>query len=144
MFLGTYNHSVDKKNRIILPAKIVSSLSINVVISKGFDGCLELRPLSEFEKYSTKLMGLSQNKKESRIVVRQLLANAASLEIDKINRILIPQNLLDECLIKHEVTIIGVGNKLELWDKTKYEEFKTMTDSTYEAIAEKLGKEDNE
>lgn len=114
MFLGTFNHTIDKKNRLILPTKIVTKLTENVVVSKGFDGCLELRSSNDFEAYSAKLMNLSTNKSQSRILVRQLLANAAELQIDKQNRILIPSNLLQECQISTNVTIIGVGNKLEI------------------------------
>ena len=68
MFLGTYEHSIDSKNRLSLPSRIVSKINEDVVVSKGFDGCLELRTLSAFEVYSEKLMQLSQNKKDSRIV----------------------------------------------------------------------------
>ena len=144
MLLGTYFHSLDDKNRLILPAKIVSKLKDDVVVSKGFEGCLELRTSKNFELYVEKLMRLSQNKKESRILIRQLLANAIDLKIDKTNRILIPSNLLKESNIIDEVTIIGVGNKLELWDSKKYKKFKLETDSTYDLIAEKIDDNNNE
>ena len=138
MLLGTYNHSLDSKKRLILPSKIVAKLDKEIVVSKGFDGCLELRTEAEFEKYSQKLLQLSQNKKEARILIRQLLANAASLAIDNANRILIPSTLLNETNIKSQVTIIGLGNKLEIWDANAYNEFKKLTDKTYEDIAERI------
>lgn len=139
MFLGTYFHTLDNKNRLILPTKLVAKLSENIVISKGFDGCLELRTISDFEKYSNQLMSYSMNKKESRTLVRQLLANAIDLTIDKQNRILIPSNLLAEAKItSKEITIIGVGNKLEIWSTTEYKNYKQSTDSTYEKIAERI------
>lgn len=138
MLLGTYNHSLDSKKRLILPSKIVAKLDKEIVVSKGFDGCLELRTEVEFEKYSQKLLQLSQNKKEARILIRQLLANAANLVIDSANRILIPSTLLSETNIKSQVTIIGLGNKLEIWDASSYNEFKKLTDKTYEDIAEKI------
>lgn len=138
MFLGTFIHTIDKKNRLILPTKIVTKLSENVVVSKGFDGCLELRSSADFELYSAKLMNLSANKSQSRILVRQLLANASELTIDKQNRILIPSNLLQECQISNEVTIIGVGNKLEIWPTRLYQQYKHDTDKIYTEIAEKI------
>ena len=138
MLLGTYNHSLDSKKRLILPSKIVAKLDKEIVVSKGFDGCLELRTEAEFEKYSQKLLQLSQNKKEARILIRQLLANAANLVIDNANRILIPSTLLSETNIKSQVTIIGLGNKLEIWDASAYNEFKKLTDKTYEDIAERI------
>lgn len=138
MFLGTFFHTVDKKNRVILPAKIISKLEKTIVISKGFDGCLELRNLTDFEKYSNQLMQLSHNNRESRILVRQLLANAADLNIDSSNRILLPTSLLKESNINQQIVIIGIGDKLEIWDLNSYQKFKAETDKTYEDIAEKI------
>ncbi len=141
MFLGTFYHKLDAKNRLNLPTKIVSKLSADVVLSKGFEGCLELRTLTAFENYSAQLMNYSANKRESRILVRQLLANAIDLKLDKANRILIPQNLLAESNIKDEVVIIGVGNKLEIWDKKAYQAFKESTDQIYADIAQNIDDE---
>ena len=138
MFLGTYIHTIDSKNRLALPSKIASKLSKTIVVSKGFDGGLELRSINDFEKYSEMLMSYSANKHENRVVVRQLLANAAEISIDPAKRILIPANLLKEVNIKVDVTIIGVGNKLEIWDTNSYKAFKAKTDKTYEEIAERL------
>ena len=138
MFLGTYLHNIDNKNRLALPSKIAAKLSKSVVVSKGFDGCLELRTIESFNKYADTLMSYSANKHENRIVVRQLLANASEIEIDNAKRILIPANLLKEVNITSDVTIIGVGNKLEIWDSKAYKAFKTKTDKTYEAIAERI------
>ena len=142
MFLGTYEHSIDSKNRLSLPSRIVSKINEDVVVSKGFDGCLELRTLSAFEVYSEKLMQLSQNKKDSRIVIRQLLANAIDLSLDSAKRILIPNSLLAESNITKDVVIIGLGNKLEIWDKGTNQKFKQETDVTYTEIAEKIDKEE--
>ena len=142
MFLGTYEHSIESKNRLSLPSRIVSKINEDVVVSKGFDGCLELRTLSAFEVYSEKLMQLSQNKKDSRIVIRQLLANAIDLSLDSAKRILIPNSLLAESNITKDVVIIGLGNKLEIWDKGTYQKFKQETDVTYAEIAEKIDKEE--
>ena len=144
MFLGTFNHSLDSKNRLVLPSKIANKINGEIVVSKGFDGCLELRTLVEFETYSQKLMQLSQNKKDSRIVIRQLLANAIDLSLDSAKRILIPTNLLAESNITKDVVIIGLGNKLEIWDKERYLKFKADTDATFESIAESLPENSND
>lgn len=143
IFLGTYFHNIDAKNRLSMPAKFASSLGNEIVISKGFDGCLEVRSSNSFEAYANKLMNLTQTKKDSRIVIRQLLANAANVELDKARRILIPANLLKEANISSSVVVIGIGNKIEIWDEQTYNKFKSETDKTYEAIAERL-EEDNE
>ncbi len=138
MFLGTFKHKLDSKKRLMLPSKIASKLSVDVVISKGFDGCLELRSAEAFNTYANKLMSYSSNKRESRILVRQLLANAIDLRTDKVNRILIPDTLLAETNINNDVVIIGLGDKLEIWDETTYNQFKTETDKTYIDIADKI------
>jgi MraZ protein len=114
IFLGTFEHALDTKNRLVLPSKFVNNLTKKVIISKGFDGCLECRSEKDFTLYSEKLMSLSQTKKDTRIVIRQLLANAADIEIDSAKRVLIPLTLLKEANISKDITIIGVGNKIEL------------------------------
>ncbi len=138
MFLGTYSNNLDVKNRLALPKKIAVMLSETVVVSKGFDGCLELRTYDSFQTYSNKLMNLSQNKKNTRIIQRQLLANATMIDVDANNRILLPSNLLKEAKITKSLVLIGVGTKLEIWDSEQYRVFKDSTDSTFEKLAEDL------
>ncbi len=138
MFLGTFANNLDAKNRLSLPKKIAVMLSGTIVVSKGFDGCLELRTYEAFQAYSDKLMNLSQNKKNTRIIQRQLLANAAMIDVDSNNRILLPTNLLKEAKITKSLVLIGVGTKLEIWDSEQYSSFKESTDATYEKIAEEL------
>ena len=139
VFLGTFKHSLDAKNRLTIPSRLLQGIvGKSLVVSKGFDGCLEMRTPDAFKIYVDKLMTLSQNKANTRTILRQLLANAADLEIDSANRILIPSNLLEEASISKEVSIIGVGNKLELWDCKRYEEFKKNSDNILEELAEKI------
>ncbi|MGL4950851.1 MAG: division/cell wall cluster transcriptional repressor MraZ [Mycoplasma sp.] len=139
MFLGTYRHQLDLKNRLTIPSKILFNLpSKTVVLSKGFDGCLELRTLEAFEQYSKKLMTLSQNKINSRTLLRQLLANASEIEIDSAKRILVPNNLIDEANLSKSVVILGLGNKCEIWDEAVYEKFKENSDNILEDLAESL------
>jgi len=138
MFLGTFTNNLDTKNRLSLPKKIAALLSGTIVVSKGFDGCLELRTYESFQSYSDKLMNLSQNKKNTRIIQRQLLANAAMIDVDSNNRILLPINLLKEANITKSLVLIGVGTKLEIWDSELYSSFKESTDATYEKLAEEL------
>lgn len=139
MFLGTYYHNLDAKNRLTIPSKILANITDSkLIISKGFDGSLELRTLQEFEKFTNSLLALSQNKLNTRTILRQLLANASEVEIDSAKRILIPSNLLQEANLEKEAVIIGIGNKCEIWNKLAYEEFKNKTDSLLEELAEGL------
>lgn len=140
MFLGTFNHNLDAKNRLTIPSKVLSQLgdTKTVIISKGLDGCLELRRVADFDTYSQKLLTLSQTKLKTRTMLRQLLANASDIEIDSANRILIPTNLLNEASIVKEVVIIGVGDKCEIWDKQAYETFKSDSDKLLEELVESI------
>ncbi len=139
LFLGTYEHVIDEKNRLSLPAKLVDKFSKRVVVaSKGFEGCLELRSREDFEVWSNQILSYSQNKKDSRVLARQILANSSELELDKANRILIPEVLAKIASLKKNVVIIGLGNKLEVWDAKAYSKFKSDTDSKFEAVAERI------
>ena len=144
MFLGTYQHNIDEKNRLSLPAKLVEGFSNKVVFaSKGFENCIELRSKEDFEVYANKILSYSSNKKDSRILARQILANSAELSIDKANRILIPDVLKQLGSLKKNVTIIGLGNKLEIWDAKAYAKFMSETDSKFEAVAERIDDENS-
>ncbi|WP_033159793.1 division/cell wall cluster transcriptional repressor MraZ [Mycoplasmoides alvi] len=144
MFLGTYEHSLDSKNRISLPSRLRAKISSSVVISKGFDGCLEVRTPEEFESYAQSLSKLSNTHKDSRLIIRQIFANSIDIELDASNRILIPVNLLKEANLKKDLVIIGVGKKMEIWDKNAYEKFKSESDSTFEEVAERLNSIEND
>ncbi|MGL4948166.1 MAG: division/cell wall cluster transcriptional repressor MraZ [Mycoplasma sp.] len=142
MFLGSYKHQLDTKNRLTIPSKILNNIkSKSVILSKGFDGCLELRTIDAFEAYSEKIMALSQNKIKSRTLLRQLLANANEIDIDSANRVLVPSNLISEAKLSKSIVIIGLGNKCEIWDEVAYEEFKSKSDNLLEELAESLDDE---
>ncbi|MGL4951483.1 MAG: division/cell wall cluster transcriptional repressor MraZ [Mycoplasma sp.] len=142
MFLGNYKHQLDTKNRLTLPSKILGNIkSTSIILSKGFDGCLELRTPEAFELYSQKIMALSQNKIKSRTLLRQLLANANEIDIDSAKRILLPSNLIAEAKITKSIVILGLGNKCEIWDEEIYESFKLQSDNVLEELAESLDDE---
>lgn len=142
LFLGTYQHNIDDKNRLSLPTKLVKKFTNRVVIaSKGFEGCLELRSKEDFEVWSSKILTYSQYKKDTRTLARQILANSSELELDKANRILLPAVLMKIANLKKNVIVIGVGDKLEVWDAKAYAKFQAETDSTFEAVAERIDDE---
>ncbi len=138
MFLGTYELNLDSKNRLSLPSRLRSKISSGVVISKGYEGCLELRTPEEFEKYAKSLTDLSNTRKDSRLIVRLVLANSIDLELDSANRVLIPANLIKEANLKKDITVIGLGNKVEIWDKSSFEKYKAESDGEFENVAERL------
>ena len=142
LFLGTYDFVIDERNRLTLPTKLVNFFSNRLaIISKGFDSCLEIWTQEEFKKRSNEILSFSSNKIATRILSRQIFANCYILQIDKVNRILIPTNLKNQAQLTKEVVIIGVGNKLEIWDKKTYLAFLKKTDPEIEKIAEEINNE---
>jgi MraZ protein len=114
LFLGTYEHTIDEKNRLVLPSKFVSELSKTVYISKGFDGCLEIREEEDFDKYVKRLLSYSNTSKDARQVQRTFLSLSSKTEIDSAKRILIPSNLRNKANLTKDVVIIGVGKTIEV------------------------------
>jgi MraZ protein len=114
LFLGMYNHSVDSKNRLVLPSKFISKLSESIYISIGFDGCLEIRNEKDFKEYSEKLLELPNTSRDARQIQRVFLSLSSKVEVDGSKRVLVPVNLLQKASIDKDVMIIGVGKTIEI------------------------------
>ncbi|WP_434283965.1 division/cell wall cluster transcriptional repressor MraZ [Clostridium botulinum] len=137
MFIGEYNHGLDTKNRIIIPAKFREELGKNFVLTKGLDGCLYVYPKSQWEVLQKKLETLPLTNKNARAFVRFFFSGAHELELDKQGRTLIPQNLLEYGQIQKEIVSIGVSNRIEIWSKEKWEEYNN-SNIDYDSIAEQM------
>lgn len=137
MFIGEYNHSLDTKNRIIIPAKFREELGKNFVLTKGLDGCLYVYPKSQWEVLQKKLETLPLTNKNARAFVRFFFSGAHELELDKQGRTLIPQNLLEYGQIQKEIVSIGVSNRIEIWSREKWEEYNN-SNIDYNSIAEQM------
>ncbi|NLM50254.1 MAG: division/cell wall cluster transcriptional repressor MraZ [Clostridiaceae bacterium] len=123
MLAGEYRHSVDAKGRIIMPSKFREELGESFVVTKGFEGCLVAYSNEEWEKFVEKLRTLPENQKNVRRLLRILLSGASTVEVDKQGRLLLPQNLREAANITKEVTIIGVLNKVEIWDSEAWQRY---------------------
>ncbi|NFN99109.1 division/cell wall cluster transcriptional repressor MraZ [Clostridium botulinum] len=137
MFIGEYNHGLDTKNRIIIPAKFREELGKNFVLTKGLDGCLYVYPKSQWEVLQKKLETLPLTNKNARAFVRFFFSGAHELELDKQGRTLIPQNLLEYGQIQKEIVSIGVSNRIEIWSKEEWEEYNN-SNIDYDSIAEQM------
>ena len=120
MFTGEYEHTVDTKGRIIMPSKFREALSGEFVVTAGLDGCLFVYPNEEWEQFVLKLKSLPGNK-EARQLQRYFLAGAATIEMDKQGRFLIPNKLRETAGLEKDIVIVGVISKLEIWSKEKWE-----------------------
>ncbi len=120
-FKGKYNHTIDAKNRIIVPAKLRSGLGEDsFTITLGAEGCLYIYPEAEWEELSESLRKLPGTNKV-RIMKRKLMMNAADGELDKQGRIVIPAELCEKAGLLKDVVFIGNINKIELWSKDRLE-----------------------
>lgn len=128
MFMSEYTHSIDTKGRVIVPAKFRESLGNEFVITQGLDGCLFVFPNEEWNAFEEKLKSLPMSNKDARKFVRFFLAGAATVEFDKQGRILIPTVLREFAGLEKDVVVVGVGSRVEIWDKSRWDEATTFSD----------------
>lgn len=128
MFMSEYNHTVDAKGRLIIPAKFRDTLGEEFVVSKGMDGCLFVYANEDWNAFEQKLTSLPLINKEARQFARFFLAGAASVELDKQGRILLPAGLREFAGLDKDVVLVGVGSRIEIWSKEKWESMNMDTD----------------
>ncbi len=138
MFIGEFTHNLDSKGRIALPVKFRQKLSGGAIITRGLDRCLFLFPNKEWEILAQKLIALPLAKSDSRAFVRLMLAGAMDVGSDKQGRILIPDYLREYAALKKETVIAGLYNRIEVWDRESWKQYKNKTESASDEIAEKL------
>jgi MraZ protein len=163
MLIGEYTHSLDDKNRISLPVKFRKEVGKKVVLTHGLDNCLFLYPLSEWKKISEKLSGLSIGQADTRGFNRFMQAGACEVDIDSAGRLLLPEHLKVFAGLGgngtsgkisegngtgertnagengQKVVFAGVNNRIELWNETRWIEYKKRIESQADRLAEKLG-----
>lgn len=142
MFYGEYQHSIDRKGRIILPAKFRETAKAHFIekffVTRGLDKCLFMFPEEEWRSQESKLKAISFTKQQSRTFNRLYFSGAAEINFDAQGRILLPQYLKDFAEIKKDVVLVGVSNRIEIWAKDRWQEFYGNSRQSYEEIAEKL------
>ena len=137
MFMGEYNHTIDAKGRLIIPSKFREVLGDEFVVTKGLDGCLFVFDNKEWAIFEEKLQKLpSLTNPDVRKFVRFFMAGATSVEVDKQGRILIPAGLKDFAALEKDTVLIGVGNRVEIWSKERYDG--TVTYEDMEEIAKHM------
>lgn len=135
MFMGEFNHSIDDKGRIIIPSKFREDLGDEFVMTLGLDGCLFVYPLDEWQEFVNQLRKLPGTK-QARQLQRYFMAGAAACELDKQGRVLIPIKLREKAALEKDVVFVGVLNKIEIWDKARWESNNDYDD--VDAIAEEM------
>ncbi len=138
MFIGEYIYSIDIKKRLAIPSKFRKGLGQSAVITRGLDNCLIIYPIEEWGKMAKKLENLPTSQAEARNFARIMLSGACQVKFDKLGRILIPDFLKNYAFLKKSAAILGLSNRIEIWDEEKWQEFKRKTEATVGDIAERL------
>ena len=138
MFIGEYEHSVDAKGRVIMPAKLREDIGENFIVTKGLDGCLFAYSKKEWSNFEEKLKTLPLTNKNAWDFVRFFLSGAVECEIDKQGRFLIPSNLRTYASLEKEINIIGVGTRVEIWNRESWKNYSSEENISADEIAENM------
>ncbi|MDF2675818.1 MAG: mraZ [Bacillota bacterium] len=138
MFTGEYNHSFDEKGRVIIPSKLREELGETFYIGKGLDKCLFVYPIETWAEFVGKLRNLSTFNKQERFFLRQFISGFSECSFDKQGRILIPPTLREFSGLKNEATIIGVIDRIEIWNKESWNEYSNNEEYDFDLISEKM------
>ena len=119
MLIGQYEHTIDAKKRLALPAKFRGELGDKIIITRGIEGCLAVYTEEKWKIMADKLEAMTISQPEARSFTRMILAGAMEVVLDKLGRILVPDYLKDYAGLKKNVVICGLSNRLEIWDSEK-------------------------
>ena len=128
MFMGEYNHTIDAKGRLIVPSKFRELLGNGFVVTKGLDGCLFVYPNEEWATIEEKFRSIPLTTKDARKFSRFFFAGAASCELDRQGRVLLPRTLRDYAGLQKDVVLAGVLGRIEIWDQGRWQDANTYDD----------------
>jgi MraZ protein len=139
-FTGTFEHNLDAKNRLTIPSKFRTALSGGVYLTRGVETCVSLYPAETYEQMAqSALQGINPLSTQGRELRRVLYASALETELDSAGRVMLGQKLLEHAGIDREVVITGVGECLELWDRSAWEAYDTDLTARAPDLTESLG-----
>ena len=138
MFLGEYQHTIDTKGRLIIPARLREGLGDRFIITKGLDSCLFAYPPDEWSSIEQKMRSLPTTRADTRAFVRFFFAGASECEFDKQGRILIPSNLREYAGLEKDVMVLGVSSRVEIWSVERWKQYSSESAASVEEIAEKI------
>lgn len=138
MFMGEYRHSLDTKNRLIIPAKFREGLSGTFVVTKGLDGCLAIYTMDKWNAIIARLAQIPGTKKEARLYMRSLTSKAQECTLDSQGRIPLPQFLLNTANIEKNCVVVGVADYIEIWPEERWDTYDEEASDSFESVAESL------
>lgn len=139
MFIGEYEHNLDDKGRLAIPAKFRNDLMGGLVVTHGLDNCLFVYTMEAWKELAKKLSSMSFTQKDKRSFNRLMFAGAVDFVLDSQGRIVLPESLRRYAGLKKEAVITGVYDRLEIWDKATWEKYRVEMEATSTEIAERLG-----
>ncbi len=139
MLIGEYIYTIDQKKRLSIPAKFRAELGKKAVLTRSLDNCLVIYPLKEWQNLSQKLESLPAGKVDARGFIRIMLSGAIDVSFDKLGRVLIPDHLKKYAFLEKNVALIGLSNKIEIWDEARWQEYKDKREKTVGEMAQELG-----
>lgn len=138
MFTGEYNHTIDTKGRLIIPAKIREQLGSNCMITRGLDNCITIYTEQAWNRLAESLESLNSSQSTNRMLRRFFFGSAIELDYDKQGRILIPAPLREHASLQKNAVIVGVGNHVEIWSRERYEGYNEEMEAHIEALTESM------
>jgi MraZ protein len=138
MLIGEFKHNLDQKGRVSIPAKFRQKFAEGLILTRGIDQCVFGFPKPEWEKVVNKITNLPLSQANARAFARLMLSGAFEAEIDNQGRVLIPEVLRKYAHLEKKVVIVGMHNRIEIWDDKKWEEYKKQSEENSEEIAERL------
>lgn len=138
MFLGEFDHSIDTKGRVAVPARFREDIQEGLILTRGFDRCLQAFPQPIWKSLAERVSASSLGNEEARNLRRLLFSGAAEVEMDRQGRILIPQNLRDYASLNERVIVAGMNTYFEIWSYEHWQEVLGNLDTSSGLIAEQL------
>lgn len=138
VFIGEYQHTIDPKGRIIIPAKFRDQLGETMIVTRWLDGCLALYTMDQWQQVFENLKKLPSTKREARMYTHMIMSKAAECELDSQGRIRIPGHLSAEASLTKNCVLVGVSDHVEIWDKERWDSYYATASENFEEIAESL------
>jgi MraZ protein len=140
MLLGEHEHTLDDKNRLTLPAKVRAAFEDGLVVTRGLDGCLYAYPRTAWEEHAARIQALDPLDAEARVIQRHFFAGASPGELDRQGRLVLPASLIAHAGLSRDVTVAGVYDHLEIWDRNTWRRQVQEVEGRAEDVAGRLAK----
>lgn len=138
MFLGRFDHSLDAKNRLAMPARFRDELGSSLVVARGIDRCISVYPLTVWLPLAERVSALSITDPDARLLRRMFFGQAADLSLDTQGRVLLPTDLVAYAGIERDAVIVGVGQSIEIWRPDRWTELEAVMSDDGIAVAQRL------